>query len=200
MSARVPEVLCIAGSPRRHGNSEQLLDALIEGVGAAGGITTRLVARDAGVHPCLGCNACSKDGRCIQRDGMDAVYPLLDGADAIAVASPVFFGTVTAMLKLLLDRCQPYWARRYVLHEPAPATRRPGAILVVGGGGDPYGTSCAITPVRSVFAVLSVAAPDERVLGVVGPDKRGEVASEPLVLERAMALGTALTDAVRSAG
>ena len=196
MSALRPGVLCIAGSPRRHGNSEQLLDALISGVEAAGGAAQRLVARDAGVGVCLGCNACSRDGRCIQRDGMDAVYEALDAADAIAVASPVFFGTVPAVLKTLLDRCQPYWARRYVLHEPQPATRRPGAVLIVGGGGDPFGAGCALTPIRSVYAVLSVSAPDERVLEVVGPDKAGDIACERTALDQAATLGIGLVEAV----
>ena len=196
MSASAPRVLCIAGSPRRHGNSEQLLDALMGGVEAAAGKATKLVVRDAGISACLGCNACSKDGRCIQRDGMEAVYPLLDSADAIAVASPVFFATVPATLKMLLDRCQPYWARRYVLREPPPEVRRPGAILIVGGGGDPFGSGCAVSPIRSVLAVLSVAAPQERVLEVVGPDQSGEIACELEALERAAHIGAALVAAV----
>jgi multimeric flavodoxin WrbA len=199
MTGEAPHVLCIAGSPRRHGNSEQLLDALSVGVQAGGGIASKLVAVDSGVSFCRGCNACSRDGRCIQRDGMDAVYELLDGADAIAVATPVFFGTVPASLKALLDRCQPYWARRYVLNEPRPPKRRPGAVLVVGGGGDSFGTSCAVAPVRSVFAVLSVTASGERVLAVVGPDKSGDVACEPAALERAKSIGVELVEAVLAA-
>ncbi|MDR3686285.1 MAG: flavodoxin family protein [Coriobacteriia bacterium] len=191
-----PTVLCIAGSPRRHGNSERLLDALIAGVEAAGGRATKLVAKDAGVNVCLGCNACSKDGRCVQRDGMDDVYAALDSANAIAVASPVFFATVPAVLKTLLDRCQPYWVRRYILKEPRPATKRPGAILLVGGGGDPYGTGCALNPIKSVFAVLSVSA--ERVLEVVGPDKPGDIVSEPDALQRAEEIGRQLVEAVRA--
>jgi len=193
--SRAPErapvrVLCIAGSPRRHGNSEQLLDALASGVAEAGGDPIRLRAVDAGVTPCRGCNACSKNGACIISDGMDAVYPELDAADVIVVATPVFFATVPATLKALFDRCQPYWARRYVLGEPRPAHKRPGAILVVGGGGDPFGTACAVTATRSVFAVLDVAA--DEVLEVVGPDKPSEIASRPEALERARAIGREL--------
>jgi multimeric flavodoxin WrbA len=130
-----PRVLCIAGSARRNGNSDRLLDALARGVTAAGGVAVKLIAAQAGVAPCRGCNACSRDGRCIIRDGMDAVYAELDAADAIAVSTPVYFATVPAVLKTLYDRCQPYWARRYVLGDPAPAQKRPGAVLVVGGGG-----------------------------------------------------------------
>lgn len=185
-----PRVLCVAGSPRRQGNSDLLLDALVAGVREAGGTPVLLVARDAGVGFCRGCNACSKDGHCIQRDGMDSVYAEIDAAAAIAVATPVFFATVPAVLKTLLDRCQPYWARRYVLHEPAPAHRRPGAILVVGGGGDPFGADCAVTPVKSVLNVLYVRS--DRVLKVVGPDKPGDIACEPQALKRAEQIGSEL--------
>jgi len=191
-----PQVLCIAGSPRRYGNSERLLDALIVGVEAAGGSAVKLVAKDAGANVCLGCNACSKLGRCIQRDGMEDVYSALDSADAIVVASPVFFATVPAVLKTLLDRCQPYWVRRYILKQPRPAAKRPGAILVVGGGGDPYGTGCALNPIKSVFAVLSVAA--EHVLEVVGPDKPGDIVSQPDMLERAEEIGRQLVESARA--
>ena len=195
-SPDTPRVLCIAGSPRRHGNSERLLDALIAGVEGAGGHAIRLVAKDAGVNVCLGCNACSKNGRCIQQDGMDAVMAELDAADAVVVASPVFFATVPAVLKTLLDRCQPYWVRRYILKEPRPATKRPGAVLLVGGGGDPFGTACALNPIKSVFAVLSVSA--DEVLEVVGPDKPGDILDVPDTLERAEAVGRGLVESVRS--
>ena len=196
-SADSPRVLCIAGSPRRYGNSERLLDALISGVESAGGTAVKLVARDAGASACLGCNACSKSGRCIQRDGMDRVYEELDSADAIAVATPVYFATVPAVLKTLLDRCQPYWARRYILGEQPPATKRPGAVLIVGGGGDPYGTACAVNPIKSVFAVLSVHA--DHVVEVVGPDRPGDIITKPDTLSAAEETGRDLVESVRAA-
>jgi NAD(P)H-dependent FMN reductase len=126
---------------------------------------------------------------------MSRVYDQLDAADAIAIATPVFFATVPAVLKMLMDRCQPYWARRHVLHEPPPAVRRPGAILVVGGGGDPFGTGCALNPIKSVFAVLSVSA--DRVIEVVGPDRLGDIVAEPDALTRAEQAGRDLVGEVR---
>ena len=191
-------VLCIAGSPRRGGNSEQLLDSLMAGVEGEGGRAIKLVATDAGVRPCRGCNACSRTGTCIQRDGMDAVHEELDAADAIVVATPVYFATVPAVLKIIFDRCQPYWARRYVLGGAAPATKRPGGILVVGGGGDPFGTACAVTAVRSVFAVLGVASDD--VLECVGPDAARDITNHPDELQRALARGAQIVAAARAQG
>jgi multimeric flavodoxin WrbA len=189
MSApRAPRLLGIAGSPRRGGNSDRLLAACFEGALSAGATVDHLVVATAGISPCTGCNACSKDGRCIVKDGMQAVYPRLDAADAIVVASPVFFATVPAVLKALYDRCQPYWARRYVLHQPI-VRRRPGALLVVGGGGDPFGDACAITTTRSVFAVLGLDYAGEL---TARADRAGEVAAQPDELERARALGAAI--------
>lgn len=188
-----PRVLCIAGSPRRGGNSDQLLDALERGVRDAGGTPVRLVATDAGAQPCRGCNACAQTGECVVRDGMDAVYAELDAADAIVVSTPVYFATVPAVLKILYDRCQPYWARRYVLGEPAPLLRRPGALLIVGGGGDPFGTSCAVAPSRSVMNVLGVAL--ETVYECVGPDAASDMGHHPEALKRAEEIGRELVSA-----
>ena len=190
-----PRVLCIAGGPRRGGNADRLLDALESGVRAAGGDPVRLVVADASIAPCRGCNACSSAGACVVRDGMDSVYELLDSADAIVVATPVYFATVPATLKALYDRCQPYWARRYVLHEPRPEHRRPGALLLVGGGGDPFGSACAVTPTRSVFNVLSVELSE--LLEVLDVDSPTDIARRPEALSRAEEIGATLASKAR---
>lgn len=186
-----PRVLGIAGSPRRGGNTDRLLDACLEGARAAGALTDLLVVADAGIAPCRGCNACSSTGECVVRDGIRDAYALIDAADAIVVATPVYFASVPATLKALYDRCQPYWARRYVLGEKI-ARRRPGALIVVGGGGDPYGHECAVTTTRSVFAVLGLDTLPEL---VVRADSPSEAARQPEMLARAGELGAAVAAA-----
>jgi multimeric flavodoxin WrbA len=172
VTARAPRILGIAGSPRRGGNSDRMLDECLTGARAAGAEVDLLVVAAAGIAPCRGCNACSSTGECVVRDGMQDVYPRLDAADAIVVASPVYFATVPAVLKALYDRCQPYWARRYVLGQPIER-RRPGALLVVGGGGDPYGHECAVTTTRSVFAVLGLDYVAEHAMQADSPSDAG---------------------------
>lgn len=188
MSATAPRILGIAGSPRRHGNSDRLLDECLAGAQAAGAEIDRLVVSAAGIAPCRGCNLCSHDGHCVVRDGMQDVYPRLDAADAIVVASPVFFATVPAVLKCLYDRCQPYWARRYVLGQPIER-RRPGALLLVGGGGDPFGHECAAKTTRSVFAVLGVDYTAELAIHADSPSDAGRL---PDALARAREIGAGL--------
>ena len=183
-------VLCIAGSPRRHGNSERLLDAAIRGINNAGGLAEKLVVVDYGIAPCRGCNSCSRTGTCVIADRMHEVYALIDAADAIVVSSPVYFATVPAVLKALYDRCQPYWARTHVLGQPR-RPKRPGGMLVVGGGGDPFGNACAITTTKSVLGVLGVQY--ELELQVEGPDAPGDIESRPELLLAAEELGTGLS-------
>ncbi len=189
-----PRVLCIAGSPRRHGNSEQLVDACVRGVAAEGGTPTKLVVVEYKIKPCQGCNACSLTGECVIRDRMNEVYPMLDEADAIVVGSPVFFATVPAVLKALYDRCQPYWARTHVLGEPPRTPRRPGALLLVRGGGDPFGFQAAVYTTKSVFAVLGLDYTRE--LKEEGPDSPSDMGRHPEALARAEEVGRSI---VRSA-
>jgi multimeric flavodoxin WrbA len=179
--------LCIAGGPRRHGNSEQLLDACARGISAEGGVVEKLVAVDYGIKPCQGCNACSLTGECVIRDRMREVYDALDRADAIVVASPVYFATVPAVLKALYDRCQPYWARIHVLGESPRTPRRPGALLLVRGGGDPYGFQAAVFTTKSVFAVLALDYADD--LKIAGPDSPSDMGRRPEALKDAEELG-----------
>lgn len=181
-----PLVLGIAGSPRRHGNSERLLQAALGGAREAGADTKLLAAADATLRPCQGCNACSLTGECVQRDGGPAFYDALDAADALLVSSPVFFATVPATLKILIDRLQPYWARTYVLGQDRPA-RRPGGILLARSGGDPYGYTAAEATIRSALAVLNVD-----VLGQVvaeGVDRPADLDARPDALADARVLG-----------
>jgi multimeric flavodoxin WrbA len=188
-----PLVLGIAGSPRRHGNSEQLLDACMAGVEETGGRADKLVVVEYGIAPCNGCNACSLTGECVIVDRMEELYPRLEQADAIIVASPVFFATVPAVLKALYDRCQPFWARRWVLGEPPPERKRPGALLLARAGGDPYGFEGAVLTTKSLFAVLGVAYAEE--LKVAGVDSPSDVGRHPDALASARAIGARVADA-----
>lgn len=190
-----PRILCIAGSPRRHGNSEQLLDACVSGVEAAGGVADRLVVIDADIAPCRGCNACTKTGVCRLQDGMQQVFPRIDGADAIVVASPVYFATVPAVLKALYDRCQPYWARTHRLGHARPP-RRPAGLLLARGGGDPFGFDAAVTTTRSVFAVLQLDLLAQ--VQVEGVDTPNDVQQHAVSLGEARDLGAAMVAAANA--
>ena len=126
-------VLGIQGSPRKKGNSDYLLDQFLSEARAQGARTHTLDACRLNIEPCKELVVCEKKGICPIQDDMDAqVYPLLRAADAVIVASPIFFYNVTAQLKALIDRSQTLWARKYMLKLTDPGRRnRRGFMLSV---------------------------------------------------------------------
>lgn len=120
-------ILGLQGSPRRKGNTDTLLGAFLDKAAAAGASTHTIQADRAGVASCRGCGYCEKHGTCVIRDDpmSTGIFGLLREADMVVAASPVYFYGVSAQLKLLIDRCQTLWSRKYVykLKDPLAATR-----------------------------------------------------------------------------
>jgi multimeric flavodoxin WrbA len=194
-ATRAPRILCVAGSPRRHGNSERLLDACIEGVQETGADADKIAVAAMDIGGCDSCDECVSTGVCVIFDDMTDLYPKLEDADAIVIASPVYFASVPSQLKAFYDRCQPYWARLHALAAEPRSPRRPGAFLVVRGGGDPHGFECAVTPTRSLFAVLGVEYSHE--LRVEGPDAPRDIDERPDALAEARSIGARLAHEAR---
>ena len=111
-------VLGIYGSPRKGGNTDQLLDRALAGARSAGAETKAIYARDLKMSGCLECGGCDKTGACVVRDDMESVYPLLEEADIVFLASPVFFYGLTAQAKALVDRSQALWSKRMLNRSP----------------------------------------------------------------------------------
>jgi multimeric flavodoxin WrbA len=108
-------VIGISGSPHRHGNTETLLDAFLEGSERAGARVEKVVLKDLDYTPCKGCNACHRTGACVVRDDLDDLFEKICSADCLAVASPIYSMGITAELKGLIDRAQYLWARKFMI-------------------------------------------------------------------------------------
>lgn len=101
------KVLALCGSPRKGGNSEILLDEVLRGAGEAGWQVEKVHLQDLGLSPCRACYACRGKGVCIQKDGADELLEKMVDSDAIVLASPVYFYSVSAQMKILIDRTLP---------------------------------------------------------------------------------------------
>jgi len=108
------KVLGIYGSARKGGNSDQLLDKALEGAESAGAETLRIYARDLKISGCLSCGGCDKTGKCVVQDEMQSVYPLFEWADIIFLASPIYFYSLSGQVKLIVDRAQAMWSKRFL--------------------------------------------------------------------------------------
>jgi len=117
------KVLGIYGSPRKGGNSDLLLDKALEGARAAGAETSSIYVRDLKMCGCIECGGCDKTGKCVVQDDMQSVYPLLEEADIIFLASPIFFYGITAQAKALVDRGQAMWSKRMLEKTPEEMKR-----------------------------------------------------------------------------
>jgi multimeric flavodoxin WrbA len=108
-------ILGISGSPRRHGNTETLLDSFLDGAKSAGASVEKVVLREINYSPCRGCNACHKTGECVVKDDAPGLYDRILAADCVVVASPIYSMGITAQLKGFIDRAQYLWARKFIL-------------------------------------------------------------------------------------
>lgn len=112
------KVLGIYGSPRKGGNTDQLLDRALEGARDAGTHISRVYVRDLTMGGCIECGGCDQTGTCVLKDDMQSVYPLMEEADAIILACPIFFYGLTAQTKALVDRSQAMWSKRMLKKTP----------------------------------------------------------------------------------
>lgn len=141
-------ILGIGGSPRKNGNTDFLLQVALDEAAQQPGIKTETIyLRDYEINPCAGCFACCNepaaggDKACmVYRDGMDSLYPKLKECDALIIASPVYFGSMTAQTKAFMDRTEGLL--RYGSSTYQNALRNKiGAGIAVGGnrnGGEEF--------------------------------------------------------------
>ncbi|BBB91186.1 MAG TPA: flavodoxin family protein [Methylomusa anaerophila] len=125
------KVAAFLGSPRTGGNNAVLLDEVIRGVNrSANAEVQRFVLNQANIYPCQACNSCTHTGRCVRRDDMDLIYTALDDCDLFLLAAPIFFSGLSAQAKMMIDRCQPYWAAKYVRKQDLFAGRKRWGSLI----------------------------------------------------------------------
>ena len=104
------KVLILSASPRKGGNSDMLCDQFMLGATDAGNQAEKIFLRDKKINYCTGCGACQKQvGHCAQQDDMTDVLAKMVAADVIVMATPVYFYTMDAQMKTLIDRtCARY--------------------------------------------------------------------------------------------
>lgn len=97
-------ILVLASSARKGGNSDLLSNEFIRGVREAGHEAEKIYVADKQIKGCIGCRVCRNTGACVQRDDMQDIYDKLLAADAYVLASPVYFYSFNAQMKAVMDR------------------------------------------------------------------------------------------------
>jgi len=185
-------VLAFAGSPRRGGNTDMLLAATLEGAEVAGARIERYDLGELSIAPCRHCGGCAAgQGVCVVRDDMATLYEPLRAAERIIIASPIFFMSVTAQAKAMIDRCQPLWVlRNRGLPVATGRAPRAGLFLSVAGSALAHAFDAAGVTLTSWYWTLEIFERRELTFG--GIDVAGAIREHPTALDDARRAGREL--------
>jgi multimeric flavodoxin WrbA len=182
------KVVIVLGSPRKKGNSAILAAQVAAGAKAAGAEVESFYLHGMDIEPCSACEGChkGKGRRCVIKDDMQLLYPKLRAADALVIASPVYWFTVSAQTKLFMDRC-------YALGQPEGhglKGKRIGIVLTYADA-DPF-SSGAVNALRMFQDGFRYIGAD--IVGMVYGTawEAGEIKANRALLKEARELGKAL--------
>lgn len=192
------DIVAIYGSPRRKGNSAALLAKAVDGAKTAGAAVDEIVLRDHKISPCLEIYGCKKDGECAIKDDFQAVRDRILSASGLIIATPIFFYTVSAHVKILMDRCQSLWVRKYWI-DKVPygqwVPRRKGLVIGVGATKGKKLFDGMLLTMKYFFDVLDMTIWDS--LLYRGLDYEGDIHQHPEYLDEARQRGFAFAKAIR---
>ncbi len=176
------KILGLMGSPRKGGNTDILMDAVLDAAKGNGHAVGKVHVYGAGIGPCVDCRGCKKGGLvCVVDDGMQALYPRLDAADVIVFGTPVYWVGPSGPIKQLFDRLRPYFDNRRLEGKKA--------VLVAPAGDGPGDADLLVEMFRRSFEMLGI----EFVGQVLGKayDKK-EILEDKKAMAQATRLGRSL--------
>ena len=159
------KTLIINGSPRKNGDTQALIDAFVSGLSGE----YRVISRDDGISPCMDCRYCQTHDGCAVQDGMQDIYAYLADCDAVVLASPVWFSSLSGPALDIGSRFQTYFARKFFRHLPSPLKPKRGVILLVGG--QPGTEAGPIANAKTVLGLANIAKEDITVITSMNTDR-----------------------------
>jgi multimeric flavodoxin WrbA len=192
------KIVGISGSPRRGGNTEILLDKALAAARRNGSKTKKIILNELKFSPCQECKNIRRDGICIIKVDWQKVFSEIEKADAVILASPIFFGSVSAQTKMFIDRFQCLWLAKNIFAPPSKplAThgktyktkkRKAGAFICVEASKRKDFFENAKSIVKNFFATIGADYKEE--LFCQGVDKKGAVSKSPECLKKAYEVG-----------
>jgi multimeric flavodoxin WrbA len=161
------KVVGIVGSPRKEGNTEILTAHTLTAI-AEEGLETELISlAGLDIKGCTGCRACAKVDKCIIEDDMFPIYLKMKEADGIILASPVYYGSATALLKGLMERAG------YISH--GSFNGKVGGPLVVARRA---GQNFTVAQITFWYEILGMTVPGSTYWNMAFGREKGEVVKD----------------------
>jgi multimeric flavodoxin WrbA len=183
-----PYVLIAVGSPRKKGNSATLAEQVAAGASSSGARVETFFLHDLNIKPCTACDGCRKKKHidCVIQDDMQMLYSKLRSADAVVIASPIYWFTVSAQTKLFMDR----WYGLGGVDGYALKGKRFGIVLAYADT-DPF-VSGAVNALHTLRDALGFI--EAEIVGMVygSASKAGEIRNNKDLMKEALELGKKL--------
>ena len=134
---------------------------------------------------------CDLTGVCVLKDDLSGIYKKIKESDIIIIATPIFFGSLSALTKMFIDRMQCIWVEKYILKKPAESgNKKLGALIAVGGARRKKYFYNARSIIKIFFSVIDCRYEKDLFLGSC--DELGCALKNKLALKEAYNLGKVL--------
>ena len=192
-------IVAIYGSPRRKGNTATLLKEAVEGARQMGAQVDEIVLRDLKLSPCMEIYGCKEDGECRIKDDFQKVRDLILESQGLMIASPIFFYTVSAHTKILMDRFQSLWVKKYWLDQDPDdrvVNRRKGLFISVGATRGKKLFDGTLLSMKYFFDVLDMDLWKSLLYREL--DFEGDILKHPDYLKEAFDAGGSMVEAIET--
>lgn len=191
------KVVGIVGSPRKGKNTDTLVREALEGARSAGAETETIHLNDLDIRPCQACPRSPAPEPCFFEDGMAAVYRALATAAALVVGSPIYYDSVSAQLKLAIDRSNCLAERATLAHgrvvfRSRLSKRKKALLILLADSSRDFGPALATVRLWCKDANIDL----DEILTVTDADRGEGARKREDLLERAFEMGAALARAV----
>lgn len=192
------KILGISGSPRKGGNSDILLEKALEGASASGCETEKIVLSDLNISPCREeeYETVNDDGLSIIDDDIHTIFQKIKECDALILASPIFFGSLSSQTKIMIDRFQCVWVSKTMLKKDIFSDKKIGGLILVQATKREDFLDNARSIVGHFFATINVEKKSD--VSCMGVDKKASVLDKPEAIEAAYQMGKMLAETTKS--
>jgi len=182
------KILAIVGSPRIEGNTNYLVDKALEEAAKRGMQTEKIILSQHDIKPCLGHDNCASYKKCTQQDDAPWIIERFCEADAVILATPVYWYNVTAQMKTFIDR-------NYFIYQHGIQPRAKAVGIIIAA--EMEGIEDTLNTLRK-FTEWTFPIPKNRIISVTGyANKMGEAEANTSLVNRAIELGRKLADIIQ---
>jgi len=183
------KVIGVVGSPRKNGNTELLTAHTLRAIAEEGLDTELIVMAGLDIRGCTACMACDNEELCIIEDDLFPIYLKMKEADGIILASPVYFGSATAIMKALIERTG-YISR----HNGEPFKGKVGGPLVVARRA---GHNFTLAQLTFWFQILGLVVPGSSYWNMAFGREKGDVSGDEEGMKTAWNFGKNMAHVVK---